>query len=790
VAPGGTTIYFSMMRIDVLAQRTAHLGSRRRAGILAMGILALVAWACGGCMDNGTTLCGDLRCPPGTVCTADRSGCTSNLCGNGRIDVEVGEVCDDGNVKDGDGCRGDCLSQEICGDSITDAYLGEECDRGEENSNNGGLCSLDCKKRCTGMSLDEGELCDDPLFAVSCLDFGYHRGRIGCRNCEPLLGMCRMIGWVRAKKPVGVGDLHDVWGVGSGTIFAVGQEEREPLSAVLRYDGRGWSLMAVPYTVGVLLGVWASGTDDLFAVGEAGRVLYHDGQAWVRLNAGTEATLHDVWSHGIDADVLVVGERATVRRLRREEQQWVAEPLPAGLPGQVTLRGVWGSGPDDVFVVGDGGVILHRTRDGWQRAAEGLTTAKLAAVWGSGPGDVFAVGEAGTILHYDGQRWSRMAADSTLTLEGIWGSGPGHVIAVGRSGTILFYDGVSWTALEPGTDLHLAGVWGGGNGTFVAVGRSGMILQHAGQSWATRKPRPADQALHRVWASASNDIHALAASEPYLLRFDGRDWQAMTDTAPGLGALVPVPPDGEAPLRGLWGNLRGDIYAVGVDSTILHRNPEGTWSRVALDPDIPARTLHAVWGTAEGYVFAVGEGVQGEDDALILRYDGQSWQRMPSGTDASLYGVWGNTLSDVLAVGESGVVLHHTDDRWSRVITGIDETLHGVWGSVEGEAYVVGGRGTILRRIGATWSTSLSGQPTPWRSIWGSARTDIYAVGFDGTIFHFSDGAWSPVSSQTDHKLLTVWGVRNPSQTAQTVIFAGEGGTFLRLVASKSPGGY
>jgi hypothetical protein len=41
------------------------------------------------------------------------------------------------------------------------------------------------------------------------------------------------------------------------------------------------------------------------------------------------------------------------------------------------------------------------------------TTDYLLAVWGSASDDVFAVGEGGLILHYDGASWSAMASGVT-----------------------------------------------------------------------------------------------------------------------------------------------------------------------------------------------------------------------------------------------------------------------------------------------------------------------------------------------------------------------------------------
>lgn len=62
-------------------------------------------------------------------------------CGNGLI--EPGEVCDDHNNLDGDGCSANCLSVEACGNGIVDVAAGEECDDGNTNNNDG--CTSDCK---------------------------------------------------------------------------------------------------------------------------------------------------------------------------------------------------------------------------------------------------------------------------------------------------------------------------------------------------------------------------------------------------------------------------------------------------------------------------------------------------------------------------------------------------------------------------------------------------------------------------------------------------------------------
>ena len=49
--------------------------------------------------------------------------------------IDTNEVCDDGNVISGDGCRSDCGKVERCGDGVIDD--GEGCDDGNDNPRDG-----------------------------------------------------------------------------------------------------------------------------------------------------------------------------------------------------------------------------------------------------------------------------------------------------------------------------------------------------------------------------------------------------------------------------------------------------------------------------------------------------------------------------------------------------------------------------------------------------------------------------------------------------------------------------
>ncbi len=82
-----------------------------------------------------------------------------SVCGNGVIDPEMGEECDEGAGNGEGACSIDCRERG-CGDGVVDGA--EQCDRGAENSNEG-TCTLFCALAMCGdgfVAADE-EQCDD-----------------------------------------------------------------------------------------------------------------------------------------------------------------------------------------------------------------------------------------------------------------------------------------------------------------------------------------------------------------------------------------------------------------------------------------------------------------------------------------------------------------------------------------------------------------------------------------------------------------------------------------------------
>lgn len=197
---------------------------------------------------------------------------------------------------------------------------------------------------------------------------------------------------------------------------------------------------------------------------------------------------------------LVVGgtaARGLIFTLDIEAWAWRELLLPDGTP---RLRAVWGSAEAGTFVVGDGATILRRDDIAWARQTIDLPPdTAFQGVWGSGPDDVWAVGEvmsgvdsAGVIVHWDGLAWSRIALAEGMgiaALRAVWGSDETHVFAVGDRGTIVAWDGEAWTREEANTDVPLAAIWGPGtDAVFVGGGEpggEGVLLRRDGPVWRT-----------------------------------------------------------------------------------------------------------------------------------------------------------------------------------------------------------------------------------------------------------------------------------------------------------------
>ena len=232
---------------------------------------------------------------------------------------------------------------------------------------------------------------------------------------------CIYGGWTSSTAPHPLGRV----GAGGGsTVLYVGD-------AGVTTSGCISEVVQSPTWGVVYRGVWGNETNLTYLVGDRGLITRFFDPSGAFPTTGTDEStrltdghLHDVIGFGLE-DAFAVGARGYVFR-RTAVGRW---ELLRNVTG-ATLRRVWGSSVNDVFVVGDFGTILHVNGTTATRMTSG-TTNTLRAVWGTGPSDVYAAGDFGTLLHYDGVRWSPVSAGTSGDLFGVWGTGPTEIYAVG-----------------------------------------------------------------------------------------------------------------------------------------------------------------------------------------------------------------------------------------------------------------------------------------------------------------------------------------------------------------------
>jgi len=217
-------------------------------------------------------------------------------------------------------------------------------------------------------------------------------------------------------------------------------------------------------------------------------------------------------------------------------------------------------------------------------------------------------------------------------------------------------------------------------------------------------------------------------------------------------------------IRGLWAQSVDDVWAVGVNGTVLHNDGFG-WSR-AESPTTSA--LNAVYGVSSDDVWAAGDG------GVVVHYDGTRWSLVPTAPpDAmpapvlrTLRAIWGSASDDVWFAGDNGTVLHFDGTLFTTVTSSTTQRLHGLWGSANDDVWAVGLNGIAIRFDGTDWSTVATPGMIPLFSIHGIATNNIWAVGTRGAI-HWDGTNWSAASDGLDAVARAV--VALPAQEDMTV---------------------
>lgn len=295
--------------------------------------------------------------------------------------------------------------------------------------------------------------------------------------------------------------------------------------------------------------------------------------------------------------------------------------------GSVDFNDVQMLAPNNGWLVGSNGTILHYDGHHWQPQASSTTVKLTALAMLPGGSTGWAIGTNGTILHDQQGAWTQQPSQTTESLNGIAALSATDAWIVGDQGTILHYQNGAWQAVASPVPSALASI--------------SMSSPHDG--W--------------IVGDFQNDAVGTAT----LLHYNGTAWKFVTVKGfehVGFPAVSMLAPN------------NGWFDASFSDGTVMYHYDGATWHASATLRHVTLggmRVTSAVNGWAWGFdenTFAV----------VLFHFDGTTWTQtpipaLPSSSSAptlsNLGGVSGD-LSDAWAAGTTGQVLHYQGGAWSQ----------------------------------------------------------------------------------------------------------------------------
>lgn len=311
---------------------------------------------------------------------------------------------------------------------------------------------------------------------------------------------------------------------------------------------------------------------------EEGRCKAQSEVTWERMKRPETVDLNAVW--GTDANnVFAVGDGGIVLRYQGQGLDWTDTKQASATGFDKTLTAIWGK-PGSIWAVGYHGIVQWNG-SGWAKQlaydAEGTSSTKLSltAVHGAGE-SVYAVGsetnQGRHVLRYNSatQVWDDVpGADLSFNPVDLWVTDAGDLFVIGADAShVKHFDGASWSEQNLDGSTTLRALWGTADGKRVyAVGAGGILATYDGSAWTVDKEGRLDFEAYDIWGRGANDLFVVGSDGSY------SSSPGAIERCAASCSQNPLPDDaGKTPLRSVWVSPDGStVYVVGDDGAILRR---------------------------------------------------------------------------------------------------------------------------------------------------------------------------------------------------------------------------
>jgi len=265
----------------------------------------------------------------------------------------------------------------------------------------------------------------------------------------------------------------------------------------------------------------------------------------------------------------------------------------------------------------EGGTPRDRVNraDGGSTRSRSTELAMLRRLWGSGPDDLWAVGDRGLVVHFDGRTWRKVPSGTSADLLGMAGRERGDAWIVGNNGTLLRIKGTTCSSEDLRNDAGVSSVPGGAalldvwvaaDGTaWVAGGIPGdnpmaVLGRREGSRWIF--DHDDGQPLTAVWGEGPDNVWA--RGDDSVVHWNGH-------------YLIAHPREKLPNRRGRHGYAGG--WRLGKDLALTHPARPSPPSETGQKN---ARRVHDFWAFGPDDVWAATR-------SGLLHFDGRTWNEVP-----------------------------------------------------------------------------------------------------------------------------------------------------------------